>query len=226
MSRLYGKYLIVNEKPNFVTTNGCRVRYLSSLDLFEVDLIGTGWTVRDNEADLVRMIELDKFSADEKNEIYYHKLFKEIEQLDLDDNTFAYVSIAEYYFTLTKRTLALCKKQAHLRKLGRVNSAWLKLTDYRFHSRGGRPKGSKEPVVWQNVENYDAIAANCVAHDWYNEFILLERDSGRTNRTEVKWKFLILRYKWKVKNGYERPDLTYENKLKEMNEKYKLGFDF
>lgn len=231
MSRLYSKHLDLDLDLDF----DFYVRYLSSEDLFEFKCLdfyaykkGEGkkyCLCKINEVDLLRMITIDKFP-----DLFY----VEVEKQDLADDVFENISLAQFYCHVSKRTMILAKRQAHLRKLGKVSSAWLKLKKWNFHSQGGRPFGSKEVVDRYNLQNYDRIVANCVRKDWYKEFIQLHKDIAKMDRSlklsdsAIKWKFMILRYLWKVENGYEElgTDKEYEKKLKEMNEKYKLDFIF
>lgn len=186
------------------------------------------YNVKIEEGDLLRMLAVDTYSEDEKNELYYHRLLTEVEQQDLDDDVYYGISILQYFFHISKQTLTEIKRQKHLYDLYKVDSSKYMLKKRVLHSNGGRKLGSISTITdvdIQNMENAEAIIENCVAHDWYNEFMDLHRVLLRFRKTELtltgaKWKFYILRYKWKIDNHYKERDKEYEKKLIEKNKEY------
>lgn len=194
------------------------------------------YKVKIDEADLVRMLKIDSYSEDEKNELYYHKLLgsslsgEGLEQKDLDDDVFWGISILQYFFHISMQTIVEIKRQQHLYKLYKVSDPNYLLKPRVLHSNGGRKLGSLSAMTdtdLQNIENAESIIRSCVEHDWYYEFMDLYRVLLRFRKTELsltgaKWKFYILRYKWKVDNLFISRDLEYEKTLIEKNNKYKI----
>lgn len=183
------------------------------------------------------MIELDsKFSEEEKNEIYYHELFKSVEQGDeLDDYTYECISLAQVCYCISKRSVTLAKRATHRRRLGRVECvrgvggtcvAWYNVPPRQLHSKGGRKVGSRtsldEATLW-NVENYVSIARTCAKEDRFVEFRCLFNDLnraggvpgvGKVNKTYVLWLYRAMREKYGVESG--------SKKIKEAVEKYHI----
>jgi hypothetical protein len=102
--------------------------------------------------------------------------------MDLDDDTYNSISVCQYYFNLSDRVLKLAKRQEHLYRLKRVESPYLKLKPRQIHSKGGRPRGSKNKIDTERLEylraNYDMIVNNCVRHNWPDEYISLHKELG------------------------------------------------
>lgn len=134
------------------------------------------------ESDLLRMIGIDFYDKDEQAELFYKRLLPSVEQRELDDDTFNSVSVCQWYYNLSPRVLKLAKRQAHLHRLRRVESPVLTLSPRVFHSKGGRPKGSRNKVDEDRLEylrsKYDEIVKNCVKHDWYEEYVTLNKELG------------------------------------------------
>ena len=188
------------------------------------------YNIKIEEPDLLRMLAVDNYSEDEKNELYYHKLLTKYEQCELDDNIFWDLSILQYFFHISKQTLVEIKRQLHLYNLYKVSVPTYNLKQRQLHSKGGRKLGSLSSITdvdLQNIENAERIIQNCVAHDYYQEFMDLHRTLIKFKRidlnlTGAKWKFCILRYKWKLENGYTIKNSEYEKELTEKNNKYKI----
>lgn len=223
MSVEYGKCLL--EKKNVGSPScSCFIKYIKTKDAFVIkglDYFGSEQSENFiSSVDLLRMIKV-------KNANMF-----QYEKNELDDDVFFNICITQVFFYISEKTMKDAVKQAHLRKLGRTKSMWVELKKKK-NKNGGRPIGVSD-VCEYNLQNYDRIVANCVRKDWYKEFIQLHKDIAKIDRSlklsdsAIKWKFMILRYLWKVENGYEElgTDKEYEKKLKEMNEKYKLDFIF
>ena len=247
MSRLFAEYLMNTKDINkdeiaevFQQTI-IEARYFRHTKMFEfkvLDFYGYVsdpsvpffYNVKIEEADLLRMITIDNYSEDEKNELYYHKMLTEVEQQNLDDNVFWDLSILQYFFHISKQTLVEIKRQQHLYKLYRTKNPKYELKVRQLHSNGGRPLNSLTQMTdtdLQNIENAEVIIENCVAHDWYYEFMDLYRVLIRFKKTELtltgaKWKFYILRYKYKLEQGFKDRNEQYEKELIIRNNKYKI----
>ena len=185
------------------------------------------YNVKIDEVDLLRMLRIDNYSDDEKNELYYHKLLTQYEQVDLDDDVYWGISILQYFFHISTRTLADMKKQAHLFKLHRVPTKNVYLKLWKLHSNGGRKLGSVSGIEWQNIENADRIINTCVEKDRFQEFMDLHRELIRAHKTDLsitgaKWKFYILRYKWKLSNDFLTRNPDYEKQLIDKNNQYNI----
>ena len=185
------------------------------------------YKVKISEGDLDRMLRIDNYSDDEKNELYYHKLLTQYEQVDLDDDVYWGISILQYFFHISKAVMNEAKKQYHLFELHRVESKEVPLKIRLLHSNGGRKLGSVSGIEWQNVENADRIINTCVEKDRFQEFMDLHRELIRAHKTDLsitgaKWKFYILRYKWKIRNGFSVPNPEYEKQLIDKNNQYNI----
>ena len=255
MSKLFATYLmnIHSVDPDSLASvfenEPMRIRYFKSEDVFELTVLDFyGYLAdRDNPfffkvkiagADLVRMLKIDNYSDDEKNELYYHRLLGNsgggtgLEQGELDDDVFWGISILQYFFHISNALLSRVKKQYHLYHLYRVPSPYVEIPKRMLHSKGGRPLGAISEVIPQNIENAEAIISHCVECDRYIEYMDLSKDLVRMRtRTDLgepltmtgaKWKFYILRYKYKVRNGFIQRDKNYEETLLIKNNKYKL----
>ena len=255
MSRLFAKYLMETKqiKPDQLDTvfsgMGSNVygKYLGYRKRFEFKVLdfygyvmsgGTDvfwYKVQIEEVDLLRMIAIDSYSDDEKNELYYHEMLgrkgnDNVEQGNLDDNVFWDLSILQYFFHISNRTLAEMKTATHLFKLYRRSDKRVVLKKRLLHSKGGRPVGAVTGLTesdLQNIENAERIILSCVEKDRYIEFVDLHKDLIRFGKcklslTGVKWKFYILRYQFKVRSGFVVRDLDYEKELILKNEKYHI----
>lgn len=195
-----------------------------------------------SEPDLLRMIRIDSYGEDEKNELYYHNLLgrsggsdSSVEQEELDDDVFWGISILQYFYHISKNAIVLMKRQAHTFRLYRSSSKAFVLKKRVLHSNGGRPVGalgSLSSSEMQNIEMAGGIETHCVELDRYEEYMMLARDLIKAKQkfetgepitlTGAKWKFYILRYKWKIGSGFAGRDLEYEKELVEKNERYKI----
>lgn len=191
------------------------------MDVYEYLMSGESVpvVVKISEEDLLRMIRVDEaLDEEEKNEFYYHQLFALKEQVDLDDDTFRGISLVQYFYHLSERTLVLAKRMQHLRKLNKTETAWVELKKRMIHSKGGRPKGSKNKVSIEEAErledlkkNFEVICAKCVERDWWKEYEELYKD---LKLPDAKKKYAVERYLWKLKNGYCQKDTKFEEKMK------------
>ena len=151
-----------------------------------------------SEPDLKRLISIDSYSKEDK-EVFKFSL-REVEQHDLDDDTYNSISVCQYYFNLSDRILRLAKKQEHLYRLKRVDSPYLKLKNRQIHTNGGRPKGSKNKIDTERLEylraNYDRIIQNCIRHNWPDEYVTLQKELGtKKKEKELYEEFSVLREK-------------------------------
>lgn len=208
------------------------------LDFYEYVRTGNVWfiSVKIEEADLLRMISIDNFNEDEKNELYYHKLLSSsgnsegLEQKELDDDVFWGISLLQYFFHISRHTLILIRRQFHLYKLYKEESPYFELKERILHSNGGRPVGTAGMMTEadkQNFENLDRIIKTCVEKDRYIEFMDLHKSLIRCRQTKLsltgaKWKFRILRYQWRLENSFSVRDLDYEKQLIQKNKEYKI----
>lgn len=234
-ANVYGKYLGYKKMFEFKVLDFYGYVSSGGTDVF-------WYKVQIEEVDLLRMIAIDNYSDDEKNELYYHEMLgrkafssgsssgEGLEQKDLDDNVFWDLSILQYFFHISSRTLAEMKTAAHLFKLYKRSDKRVVLKHRMLHSKGGRPVGSLGDMTdsdLQNIENADRIERTCVEKDRYMEFMELQRVLIRFHKTDLtltgaKWKFYILRYKYKVSSGWISRDLNYEKELIAKNEQYKI----
>lgn len=246
MSKLFATYLMNtnNIEPDELArvfdgefSSGATGKYLSSKKQFEFKVLDFYsymqdrtvffYKVKIDEVDLNRMLRIDNYSDDEKNELYYHQLLTKYEQVELDDDVYWGISILQYFFHLSTRTMKDMKRQVHLFELHRVATKNVVLKKWKLHSSGGRKIGSVTNIEWQNIENADRIIQSCVEKDFYQEFMDLHRELIRARKTDLsitgaKWKFYILRYKWKLSNNFCSHNLDYEKQLLEKNAAYKI----
>lgn len=118
--------------------------------------------------------------------------------LDMDDETFEYVRQLQKSHYVSFRTLMLAKRQAHLRKLNRVKSSWISLSVKQTNNPWGRPKKAvidKDRLDYLKA-NFEEIAANCIRHDWFSEYLGLYHDVY----PEMKKSEVIKKYKAERKN--------------------------
>lgn len=243
MSKLFATYLMNtnNIEPdalaNVFANKSFHIRYfknerkygLTVLDFYSYvqDRTVFFYKVKIDEADLDRMLRIDNYSDDEKNELYYHQLLTKYEQVELDDDVYWGISILQYFFHISKAVLNQAKKQYHLFELHRTDTKLVELKHRILHSNGGRKIGSVTNIEWQNIENADRIIQSCVEKDFYQEFMDLHRELIRARKTDLsitgaKWKFYILRYQWKLSNGFCSHNPDYEKQLLEKNSTYKI----
>lgn len=231
MSRLFAKYLMetygkgADDIASIFANTDITIRYFKTTNQYEFKVLdfftlNSFYNVKIDEVDLLRMLKIDSYSEDEKNELYYHKLLTEYEQVDLDDDTFYGISLLQYFFYVSPAVLRQSKKQYHLFRLRRTNSASLCLKTRKMHSNGGRKVGSitLTEADKQNIENKERIIRNCVEKDRFQEFMELYRLLIRTHNTKLtitkaKWKFYELRYRFKLERGLIERDVEYENEL-------------
>ena len=244
MSKLFAKYLINENELNVDSLSSIypevQASYLSSKGMIQFkcmdiyDYISCGWvsplTVCISEEDLLRMLKIDTYSEEEQNEFYYHKMFDEYEKCELDDDVYWNVSMLQYLFHISKQTIRDIKKEKHLYKLRRSEKSFIWLKKRQLHSKGGRPKGAVTELTEadrQNIELREVIILNCVKKDYFLDFLDLHRLLVRAGLcklsvTGIKWKFYILRYQFKLQNGFVEKDLEYEKKLTSVNLKYNI----
>ena len=93
---------------------------------------------------------------------------------ELDDDTFLGITTLKKDYVFTPNVLKLAKKQLHLRELNRVESSWYVL---KLNKRKPREttQEQRERIEYLK-ENYDKIVANCIEHDWFDEFYKLNKD--------------------------------------------------
>lgn len=111
-------------------------------------------------------------------------------EADCDDDAKGMVRNAMKSHTLSERTMALAKTKAHLRKLNRVDTAWLEL-----RPKKRAPRKCADPERREYLrENFDEISLNCARHGWYEEYAMLVREAkGPTPKAEIDraWRELL-----------------------------------
>ena len=155
-----------------------KIKYLKTTEEF---VFSNG--LRISDFGLVTMIERDNVSARE---------------LDLDDETFDYVRNLQKTCYISYRLLLLAKRQLHLRKLGRAETAWIEMSKRVGNNPWGRPKKTvvdAERLAYLK-QNFDSIAHNCVSHDWFSEYLSLYHDVY----PEMKKSDVIKKYKVEKNN--------------------------
>ena len=135
------------------------IKYLKSTEDFQI--IAPDPLVP-NSTILIRISDFDLYSFIRTSQVP-----------ELDDDTKGALLLLKKSCFLSANTLILAKRQQHLRKLNRSDSAWLQLKN-RF---GRKPKSSRsdERLVYLK-ENFDSISLNCIKHDWFFEFSSLCHD--------------------------------------------------
>lgn len=159
-----------------------RIRYLKTKEEFELeapDPIGGG-----NETIFVRISDYDLFvllNSDFAN------------RADLDDDTFLGIRKLCESWNLSIRTLKLAKTQQHLRQLNRTDTSWIELNKKERKPRTKSNSNEDSERIEYLRENYDKIAANCIRHDWFEEYSRLRKDLDKSvSKAEIKedWKLL------------------------------------
>lgn len=125
------------------------------------------------------------------------------------------LSIAMCCVRVNEVEMKKVKKAVHLRRLGRLESSVVTLVPMKEvsvlcgegRSSRGRKLGSGNKiseedwaVMVYNFSHYDEIVENCLKHDWFDEFYMLEKDctkvsganGGKVDRKKVveKWREL------------------------------------
>ena len=100
----------------------------------------------------------------------------------LDDDSRLGVKALLKTHVLSPRALILAKRQAHLRRLGRTNSAWLALKPKKRAPKKTTPENAERLAYLR--ENAEAIADRCVRHGWLGEYIALRKDLDPHARKE------------------------------------------
>ena len=107
-----------------------KIRYLASIDMYEIKYIDVN---RISPVDLMRLISFKSFSQEEQDDMRYRGIDV---KGDLDDDTFTNISEAQRLYHISPRVLLLARRAAHLRKLRKVETAWVDLKPRQLHSRG------------------------------------------------------------------------------------------
>lgn len=139
------------------------MRYLSSTESFEMDapdpLDPSAWIrIRLTDLDLINLIGSDFQTRPD----------------GIDDDSFRGAKLLWEGWFLSPRALTLAKRKAHLRRLGRTESAWLALRPRRRAPK--RPRQPDPERIAYLKENRLAIEDSCARHGWIDEFLALMRD--------------------------------------------------
>lgn len=92
----------------------------------------------------------------------------------MDDDTYLSLRELSGSHVLSSRTLMLAIRQAHLRRIGRASSAWVKLRPKTRKPKSISPE--REERLSYLREHESDIIANCVRHDWFDEYLRLRKD--------------------------------------------------
>lgn len=194
MSRLNAKILLgirenEAEWEEAVKAFGCKVRFLKRSNEFVFKCLDSyafryetkkkETEVRIKEVDLLRMIKANGIED---------VMAIEMEKEELDDDTFNNVSMCQYFFTLSERTVKLIKRYSHLFRLKKEKmiglSPFLELKPRMLHSLGGRKKGSKNKNGLNRLETKLARLKESDIEE-YNRIVYL-----RDNFEMLKEKYL------------------------------------
>lgn len=180
--------------------------------------------------------EVDKKLKKSEAEVDKYEL---LNLLNLDNDSFEDISLVQYLYCLSSSILGVARIQWHKYKLGRVKSVYVDLVARNFESyhNRGRKKGKSElnaverERIEQNLKEESVIVQKFIERDNFDYFIDFYREKARYNkvafsRVGTSWAFKILRYKWKVANGFKSRDLDYEKELNDKIKKYKLSDNF
>lgn len=158
-----------------------KIRYLKTKEEFELEVpdpIGN-----ENETIFVKISDYDLFVL----------LNSGLEnRADLDDDTFLGIQKLCENWNLSIRVLKLAKTQQHLRQLNRTDTAWVELNRKERKPRTNKQSEDLERISYLR-ENYDKIVANCIRHDWFEEYFRLRKDLDKSvSKQEIKedWKAL------------------------------------
>ena len=158
-----------------------KIRYLKTKEEFELEVpdpIGN-----ENETIFVKISDYDLFVL----------LNSGLEnRADLDDDTFLGIQKLCEKWNLSIRVLKLAKTQQHLRQLNRTDTAWEELNRKERKPRTNKQSEDLERISYLR-ENYDKIVANCIRHDWFEEYFRLRKDLDKSvSKQEIKedWKAL------------------------------------
>lgn len=159
-----------------------KIRYLKTKEEFELEVpdpIGN-----DSETIFVRISDYDLF-------VLLNSGFAN--RADLDDDTFLGIRKLCENWNLSIRTLKLAKTQQHLRRLNRTDTSWIELSKKERKPRTkSDPNGDSERIEYLR-ENFDEIAANCIRHDWFEEYSRLRKDLDKgvpKQRIREDWRAL------------------------------------
>lgn len=155
-----------------------KIRYLKVKEEFELEVPDP---LKPGDSILVRISDYDLFS-----------LLRGI-KVDVDDDTYLGIELLREKWNISVRTLTLAKRQQHLRKLNRSESAWVILNE--------KKRKPRRVVVDDRIkylrDNFDEIAKNCVKHGWYDEFFRLCKDLG-IGKKSAKEKWYAIKEKWRM----------------------------
>lgn len=157
-----------------------KIRYLKTKEEFELEVPDP---LNENERIMVKISDYDLFillSTDFTN------------RADLDDDTFLGIQKLCENWNLSIRTLKLAKTQQHLRQLNRTDTSWVELNKKERKPRTNKESEDNERISYLR-ENYDKIVANCLKHDWFEEYSRLRKDLDKSvSKQEIRedWKAL------------------------------------
>lgn len=162
-----------------------RIRYLKTKEEFELEVPDP---LNENERIMVKISDYDLFillSTDFAN------------RADLDDDTYFGLKKLCENWNLSIRILKLAKTQQHLRQLNRTDTSWVELNKKERKPRT-KPNSSEDSERIEYLrENYGKIVANCIRHDWFEEYSRLRKDLDKSiSKTEIKedWKLLKTKF--------------------------------
>lgn len=109
---------------------------------------------------------------------------------EVDDDTFYGIKLLKEKWNLSVRILTLAKRQQHLRKLNRVDTAWVEL---KRKERKPREGVDSERIKYLK-ENYEMIALNCVKREWFDKFTRLCKEVFKgITKEEIREKYSNMR---------------------------------
>lgn len=157
-----------------------RIRYLKTTEMFELEVPDPlqknedRIVVRISDYDLVMLLNSGLAIRGE----------------EVDDDTFYGIKLLREKWNLSVRTLTLAKRQQHLRKLNRVDTAWVEL---KRKERKPREGVDSERIQYLK-KNYDMIALNCVKREWFDEFTRLCKEVFKgITKEEIREKYSNIR---------------------------------
>lgn len=154
-----------------------RIRYLKTTEMFELEVPDPLRKKEDEDRIVVRISDYDLVMLLKSG-------------FAVRGDTFYGIKLLREKWNLSVRTLTLAKRQQHLRKLNRVDTAWVEL---KRKERKPREGVDSERIKYLK-ENYDMIALNCVKREWFDEFTRLCKEVFKgITKEEIREKYSNMR---------------------------------
>lgn len=154
-----------------------RIRYLKTTEMFELEVPDPLRKKEDEDRIVVRISDYDLVMLLKSG-------------FAVRGDTFYGIKLLREKWNLSVRTLTLAKRQQHLRKLNRVDTAWVEL---KRKERKPREGVDSERIKYLK-ENYDMIALNCVKREWFDEFARLCKEVFKgITKEEIREKYSNMR---------------------------------